>query len=162
MMESLAQSIEGGAIYTMVTSVAWLWPLMEIIHFIGLSLLLGALIIIDLRLMGFFRGINIHATHAMLPRVFVGFTLNLITGVLFFFGDPFRYAVHTGFQLKMVLIVIAGLNAAWYYWKLHPVIGTWDENADTPGLAKTIAGISLVTWTGVLLLGRLIPYMSTG
>lgn len=80
-MELLAQSIEDGAISTWVTSTYWLWPLMEIIHFIGLSLLLGVLII-DLRLMGFFRGINIRATHSMLPWVFVGFGMNLITGIL--------------------------------------------------------------------------------
>ena len=162
MLESLPQSIEGGAIYTMVTSTAWLWPLMEILHFIGLSLLLGALIIIDGRMLGFFRSINIHATHSLLPWVFVGFILNLVTGVLFFFGDPFRYAGHTGFQLKMVLVLVAGLNAALYYWKLHPVIGSWEANGDTTGLAKAVGAVSLVAWTGVLLLGRLIPYMSTG
>ena len=53
-MEAFAQSIEGGVIYTWVTSVYWLWPLMETIHFIGLSLLLGGLIVIDGRLAGFF------------------------------------------------------------------------------------------------------------
>ena len=161
-MESIAESIAGGAISTWVISSYWLWPFMEIIHFIGLSLLLGALIIIDLRMMGFFRNIDIRATHSMLPWVFAGFAMNLVTGVLFFFGDPYRYAGHTGFQIKMGLIVLAGLNALWYYWKLHPVIHSWQADGDTPPLAKTIALISLVTWTGVLLLGRLIPYVSTG
>ena len=161
-MEALAQSIDGGAIYTWVVSNFWLWPIMEILHFIGLSLLLGALIVIDLRMIGFFRGMDIRATHALLPWVFVGFALNLVTGVLFFFGDPFRYASHTGFQLKMILVVIAGLNALWYYWKIHPAMHDWDADTDPPGLAKIIASISLVTWTGVLLLGRWIPYISTG
>jgi len=161
-MESLAQSIDGGAINTWVTSTYWLWPLMEIIHFIGLSLLLGALIIVDLRLMGFFRGIDIKATHSLLPWAAIGFALNLVTGVLFFFGDPYRYAGHTGFQIKMVLVVLAGINAVWYYVKVLPDIDSWDPEADTPMLAKTIALVSLVTWMGVLLLGRLIPYVSTG
>ena len=161
-MEALAQSIEGGTIYTWVTSDFWIWPLMEIIHFIGLSLLLGGLIVIDLRMIGFFRGLDIRATHALLPWVLIGFVLNLVTGILFFFGDPFRYAVHTGFQLKMVLIVIAGINALWYAWKIHPKMHEWDANANPPALAKVIGSISLVVWTGVLLLGRLIPYVSTG
>lgn len=161
-MESIAQAIEGGVIYTMVTSTFWLWPVLEILHFLGLSLLLGALIIIDLRLLGFFRGMDVKATHALLPLVFLGFTLNLVTGVLFFFGDPFRYATHTGFQLKMLLVVVAGLNALWYYWKLHPVMHNWQPDTKPPGFAKVIASVSLVSWTGVLLLGRLIPYMSTG
>ena len=161
-MESLAEKIEGGAINMWVIGDPWIWPIMEILHFLGLSILLGALLIIDLRMLGYFRGVDIRVTHALLPWVFVGFALNLVTGVLFFFGDPFRYAVHTGFQLKMVLIIFAGLNAAWYYWKLHPVIGTWDADCNPPAVAKTIAVLSLVTWTAVLLLGRLIPYVSTG
>lgn len=161
-MEALAQAIEGGAIYTWVTSTFWLWPLMEILHFLGLSLLMGALIVIDLRLLGFFRKMDIRATHSLLPWVFIGFGMNLVTGVLFFFGDPFRYAMHTGFQIKMVLVVIAGLNALWYYFKLHSAMDSWTADIDPPVVAKVIAAISLVTWTGVLLLGRLIPYVSTG
>lgn len=161
-MEALAQSIDGGAISTWVTSTYWLWPVMEIVHFIGLSLLLGALIVIDARMIGFFRGLDIRATHALLPWVFFGFALNLITGILFFFGDPFRYAGHTGFQIKMILIVIAGLNALWYYWKIHPAMHDWEADSNPPMLAKVIASISLLVWTGVLLLGRLIPYVSTG
>ena len=135
---------------------------METIHFIGLSLLLGGLIIIDARLAGFFRGVNIAATHKLLPWVFIGFGLNLTTGVLFFFGDPMRYAVNWGFQLKMVLVVIAGLNALWFWFKINPVMHSWEPDVDPPGVAKLIAWISLVTWTGVLLCGRLIPYVGTG
>ena len=161
-MEAFAQSIEGGVIYTWVTSVYWLWPVMETIHFVGLSLLLGGLIVIDARLAGFFRGVNIAATHKLLPWVFIGFGLNLITGTLFFFGDPMRYAVNIGFQTKMVLVVIAGLNALWFWWKINPVMHAWEPDVDPPGLAKVIAWISLVTWTGVLLFGRLIPYVGTG
>ncbi|MCG8450378.1 MAG: hypothetical protein MI725_12485 [Pirellulales bacterium] len=135
---------------------------MEIIHFVGLSLLLGGFIVIDLRLMGFFRQVNLAATHKLLPLVFFGFTLNLITGTLFFFGDPMRYAINIGFQAKMILVAIAGLNALWYYWKIRPILDTLDADADPPPLAKTIAFLSLGCWTSVLLLGRLIPYVGTG
>ena len=161
-MEAFAQSIEGGVVYTWVTSVYWLWPLMETIHFIGLSLLLGGLIVIDARLAGFFRGVNIAATHKLLPWVFIGFGLNLTTGVLFFFGDPLRYAVNIGFQIKMVLVMIAGLNALWFWIKINPVMQSWEPDIDPPGVAKLIAWISLVSWTGVLLFCRLIPYVGTG
>lgn len=161
-MEAFAQSIEGGVVYTWVTSVYWLWPLMETIHFVGLSLLLGGLIVIDARLAGFFRGVNIAATHKLLPWVFIGFGLNLTTGALFFFGDPMRYAINIGFQMKMVLVLVAGLNALWFWWKINPVMYTWEPDADPPALAKVIAWVSLISWTGVLLLGRLIPYVGTG
>ncbi len=161
-MDALVQAIEGTAINNWVLSSSWLWPLLEILHFIGLSLLLGSLIVIDLRLAGFFRSINIGATHRLLPWTFLGFGLNLITGILFVFGDPARYAANIGFRVKMLLVLLAGLNALWFYWKINTPMKTWAPDADTPALAKVIAFVSLGTWTGVLLLGRLIPYIGTG
>jgi hypothetical protein len=162
MWESLARSIEGGAIHHWVQSSAWLWPSLEIIHFIGLSLLLGALLVIDLRMAGYFRSLNPAATHKLLPVAFIGFALNLVTGVLFFCGDPIRYAENIGFRIKMLLVILAGINALVYAWKVKPVMHTWNANASSPPLAKAVAYSSLGVWTGVLLLGRLIPYIGSG
>jgi len=162
MIQTLIQSIEGTAINQWVLATSWLWPLMEILHFVGLTLLLGALLIVDLRLAGFLRQMNIGSTHRLLPWAIGGFGLNLVTGVLFFMGDPSRYAVNIGFQVKMLLILLAGLNALWFYVKLRPVMAGWDPYGDTPGVAKVIAFLSLAIWFGVLLLGRLIPYIGTG
>ncbi len=161
-MEAFALSIEGGVVYTWVTSNYWLWPLMETLHFIGLSLLLGGLIVIDARMAGFFRSVNIAATHSLLPWVLTGFGINLVTGVLFFFGDPMRYSVNWGFRVKMILVVIAGLNALWFWLRLSKPMQAWEPHGDTPGEAKLVAWVSLLSWTGVLLFGRLIPYVGTG
>lgn len=162
MIEALIQAVEGTAINHWVLATSWLWPLMEILHFVGLTLLLGALLIVDLRLAGFLRQIKIETTHRLLPWAIFGFSLNLVTGTLFFFGDPARYAVNIGFQFKMVLILIAGLNALWFYFKLSPVMASWDPHGDTPIGAKVVAYLSLLIWFGVLLLGRLIPYIGSG
>ncbi len=162
MTESLVQAIEGGAINTWVLSTYWLWPLLEIIHFIGLALLLGAMIIVDLRLAGYLRQININSVHGLLPWAVIGFVMNLASGFLFFFGDPGRYSINIGFQIKMVLVLLAGLNVLVFVLKINPRIRNWDPHGDTSGFAKTVAWVSLATWTGVLLLGRLIPYIGTG
>jgi len=161
-MESLVQAIEGGAINTLVLSTYWLWPLLEIIHFIGLSLLLGSMLLVDLRLAGFLRQIDIMSTHRLLPWAAIGFGMNLASGFLFFMGDPGRYSINIGFRIKMVLVLIAGLNVLIFALKINPVIASWDPHGDTSGFAKTVAWVSLATWTGVLLLGRLIPYIGTG
>ncbi len=161
-MESLVQVLEGGAINTWLLSTYWLWPLLEIIHFIGLSLLLGAMLLVDLRLAGFLRQIDIMSTHRLLPWAVIGFGMNLASGFLFFMGDPGRYSINIGFQIKMVLVLIAGLNVLVFALKINPVIASWDPHGDTSGFAKTVAWVSLATWTGVLLLGRLIPYIGTG
>ncbi len=161
-MDSLVQVIEGGAINTWVLSTYWLWPLLEIIHFIGLSLLFGSMLLVDLRLAGFLRQIDIMSTHRLLPWAAIGFGMNLASGFLFFMGDPGRYSINIGFQIKMVLVLIAGLNVLIFALKINPVIASWDPHGDTSGFAKTVAWVSLATWTGVLLLGRLIPYIGTG
>jgi|TARA_B110000438_G_scaffold279830_1_gene304576 hypothetical protein len=162
MIEILVQFLESSMLNNWILSTAWFWPSLEIIHFVGLSLLLGSMLIIDVRLAGFVKAMNIMATHRLLPLAGVGFFINLITGMLFFVGDPARYVVNIGFQIKMLLILIAGLNALWFALKISPVIMNWDPYGDTPFLAKLIAYISLISWVGVLLLGRLIPYVGSG
>lgn len=162
MLQSFADSIVDGPLNLWIQSSAWLWPLMETIHFIGLSLLLGSLIVIDLRMAGHFRGLDPSAIHKLLPWTLIGFCLNLATGILFFYGDPLRYAANIGFQIKMVLVLLAGLNALLFYWKIRPVMSTLSPNVSSPPLAKVIAYSSLATWFGVLLCGRLIPYVGTG
>ena len=161
-MEQFGKLVESTALHEWMLTTEWLWPWLEIIHFFGLSLLLGALLVIDLRMAGFFRQINIKVTHSLLPWVFAGFGLNVVTGVLFFFGDPMRYAINIGFQFKMGLFVLAGLNALLYWWQIHDEMNSWAPDINPPLLAKTIAIVSLGCWTGVLLLGRLIPYVGTG
>ena len=161
-MQAFVQAVEGSAINEWILSSAWLWPGLEILHFLGLSLLLGSLLIIDLRLAGYFRSIDIQATHRLLPWTFVGFTLNLVTGILFVLGDPARYTANIGFLWKMGLVFVAGANAVWFFRAVNPTIHTWDPHGNTPAVAKVIAFVSLGTWTGVLLLGRLIPYIGTG
>jgi hypothetical protein len=162
MFEYFAEAIIDSALTQWIQATYWLWPVMEITHFIGLTLLLGGLIVIDLRMAGFFRSIDPAATHKLLPAVILGFSLNLITGILFFYGDPMRYSINIGFQLKMLLVLLAGINAAMYHWKVDPILQTMDRNAASPPIAKVVAYTSLLSWTGVLLLGRLIPYVGTG
>lgn len=162
MLEFIAASIIGSPLNEWIQATFWFWPVLEITHFIGLSLLLGGLIVIDLRLAGHIKSLNLAATHQLLPVVFLGFGLNFTTGILFFFGDPMRYAINIGFQIKMMLVIIAGLNAALYYWKIHPVAHGWDAASDSPPIAKFVAYTSLAVWAGVLVCGRLIPYVGTG
>lgn len=161
-MEAIAHYIDGSVIFNFVNATSWLWPAMEIIHFIGLTLMLGALIITDLRLCGFFSDINIRASHLLLPWIFIGFAMNLVTGILFFCGDPMRYSPHLGFKVKMILILFAGINALWYLIKLQPLVDKLKPGSEPPVIVKTVATISLISWLSVLLLGRLIPYVSTG
>lgn len=154
--------IESSALNTWVLGNAWVWPTLEILHFIGLSLLMGTMLVIDLRMAGFLRQIAVTSVSRLLPLAGLGFAINLLTGLLFFFGDPARYSINIGFQVKMVLIIVAGFNALWFYLKIEPLVVFWELHGDTSRLAKFSAIGSLGVWFGVLLLGRLIPYVGTG
>ena len=141
---------------------AWTWPIMETLHFIGMSLLIGSILVMDLRLLGVQRVIPSLTVHSLLPMAFIGFGINLLTGIVFLFGDPYRYAINISFQIKMVLVLLAGLNALLYAFKVAPAVAAAPPHAQTPPLAKAVGGVSLALWISVICFGRLIPYLGTG
>ncbi|HEU4617257.1 MAG TPA: DUF6644 family protein [Gammaproteobacteria bacterium] len=139
------------------------WPTLEITHYIGLSLLFGSILVMDLRLMGVQHPvISSLSIHRMLPMAFIGFGLNLLTGIIFCFGDPHRYAINISFQLKMICVLLAGINALIYWRKIGPMLAAVPPNADPPLPAKAVGFMSILLWTLVLIFGRLIPYLGTG
>ena len=163
MIESLTNEIIASQLSQWIQATYWLWPVLEIIHFFGLTLLMGGLIIVDLRMIGFFPTINLQGVKKLLPFVIFGFLLNLITGILFVYGDPSRYAINIGFQIKLILILLAGCNAAIYHFRVEGYALDLGSSSIRPPLAIKLVGLtSLSLWTGVLLLGRLIPYVGTG
>ena len=135
----------------------WIFAAGETLHFIGLSLLVGGILIVDLRLLGFLRRIPIRAALAFLPFVIAGFLINLATGIVFFSADPMMYWPNPAFKLKMALILLAGLNAVVFTVMAQRRVLGLGLDDDTGRIAKVTAGLSLGLWLGVLLLGRLLP-----
>ena len=145
-----------------VLDYPWTWPALETLHFLGLCMLIGALLIMDLRLIGFQRVIPLSAVHALTPVAVAGFVINTVTGVAFLFGDPRMYFANYAFWLKMGLIVLAALNFLLFTLRVEPRLATLGPNEDTPISAKAIGVSSLVFWFGVLGFGRLLPYLGVG
>jgi hypothetical protein len=141
----------------------WSWPILETLHFTGMCLLFGPIIIMDLRLLGFDRlALPTSAVHSLIPLTITGFVINLLTGIVFLFGDPYRYAMNISFGIKAVLIVIAGINAIYFWKKVTPILERLGPHEDPPTSIKVVGLMSLSLWTGVLCFGRLIPYLGTG
>lgn len=161
-MESILIFLQESWVAGLMFGWAWTWPICETIHFFGMTILFGAIAVTDLRLVGFFKQMPIQATHILINIAILGFALNLITGIMFFCGDPFRYVPNISFQIKMVLVLLAGLNALYFTFKLQPTWGEWDQYGDAPTIARVVGGASLLLWTGVIIFGRLIPYLGTG
>lgn len=161
MFQSFVTSIADSGLNQWIAETYWLWPVLEIIHFIGLSVMLGALLIIDARLLGMLGTYDTQSIKRLAPLVWFGFGINLASGTMFFVGDPMRYSINIGFQLKMLLILVAGLNVVVYQLQVRPQLTGWNT-VSMPTIARLVAIASLATWGGVLLLGRLIPYVGTG
>ena len=135
----------------------WLFAAGETLHFIGLSMMVGGLLIVDLRLLGFIRRVPMRAALAFLPFVLVGFFINLATGIEFFAADPMMYWPSPAFKLKMSLILLAGLNALLFTVMEHRHVLVLGDDEETNRFTKVTAGLSLALWLCVILLGRLLP-----
>jgi hypothetical protein len=96
----------------------------------------------------------------LIPWAIGGFILNLITGFLFFTGDPFQYIHNTVFWLKLLFMVLAGVNAlAFYVTGIARRVDALRPNEAAPASAKFIAATSLVLWIGVIYWGRMLPFL---
>jgi len=136
----------------------WAFPAAETLHFIGLSLLIGSLAVIDLRLLGFARSLSIKVVHQLLVWTWIGFAINVLTGLLFISAQASFYYPNVSFWLKMVLIALAGLNALWFELTVHRDLHSWNDDTVAPAQARAIAGASLVLWIAVIFFGRFIMY----
>lgn len=143
----------------LMRGIWWMWPLMENLHFFGLCMMFGALMVIDLRVLGVAKSIPMAASMKLIPVALIAFGINLITGIAFICGDPFRYFYNLSFQWKMGLIVLAGINALWFWFGEHAKLSRLAVGEDADFQAKVIAGLSLIIWIVVIILGRLIPYL---
>jgi hypothetical protein len=140
----------------MVHEIAWLFPALESLHFVGLCLMLGALLVVDLRLIGYVKFVPIKAALAFVPFIFIGFAINLVSGIAFFSALPFSYYANISFRWKMLLILLAGINAAWFWLRQQARVLASAEGADLDTDVKITAWLSLVFWVGVIVMGRLI------
>jgi hypothetical protein len=140
----------------------WAWPASETIHFLGLSLTFGVLLAVNLRILGVMKQVPFADVHRLLPWGMLGFGANLITGMLFFVGQPKQYIDSAPFYWKVVFLMIAGANflyltvfrKAWAP-RDNALYGQWD-----PSLAdKDMAVLSLFSWLAVLYGGRMLPFI---
>lgn len=150
--------LESSWLNAVVTAIPWGFPIAEALHFVGLAILIGALALIDLRMLGFARGMPVKAFHQLLPWAWYGFALNAITGIYFFLTQPSFYYPNVAFRVKLILIALAGANALWFELSVKRKLDSWSDDADLPSQAKLMASSSLVLWVAVICFGRFIMY----
>ena len=162
MMHELSLWLEATDVSLWLNSYSWLWPGLEVLHFVGLAVLIGGAGLLDLRLLGAFRGIPIDGIRAFMPFAIAGFVVNLISGVLFLIMAPQMYLSSGIWWAKVTFIVLAGLNAFFFETKLSVRAQSLGPDDDTPLAFKLVGGCSLLSWFAVLYCGRMLPYLGTG
>jgi len=139
---------------TWVVSSPYVWPILECIHFASLCVLFGSLMIIDLRLIGLFRERCASMVTFLVRLSLAAFVANLATGLLFFSGNAYKYIDNPAFELKLLLIMAAGINALFYKLRLARLVDT-----DKVSSSSVVVGsLSLLLWSGVIVCGRMITF----
>ena len=160
MIDSFALWLQGTAASKVVMQYSWIWPACETLHFAGLALLIGNVGVLDLRLLGAAKRLPVAPLNRLVRWGVLGFLINLITGIVFFVGVPTQYVHNLAFQLKLVFMMLAGVNlTVFYLGGAARAVETLGPGDDAPALAKIIAATSLFLWVGVMFWGRMLPFI---
>jgi len=159
-----AQAAEGSGltawIQDLIQEIIWAWPSMEAVHFIGMALIFGVVLVMGLRTLGVAKSVPFSAMHRLLPLGALGLIVNILTGMAFFIADSGRYVAMDGFPPKIIWLLVGGV--AILYFTVFDEIWAVKSGDDAPTSAKLMAALTILSWACVLVFGRLLPYYGDG
>ena len=138
----------------------YMYPLVESTHVLTLCLFLGMAIMFDLRLLGLtLTRVPITEIKRRLgPWMIAGFVVMVITGALLFYAIPVRSYQNIFFRVKVMMLILAALNAWVFHSKVYSHVADWNLEAVPPRAARVAAVLSLVLWAAIIVAGRMIAY----
>jgi hypothetical protein len=137
-----------------------MYPLVESVHVLTLCLFVGMSILLDLRLLGLtLRRVSVaEVTDRLVPWMVAGFVVMIITGLLLFYAIPVRSYQNVFFRLKVIALVLAGINAWVFHATIHKRVHEWGSAVVAPPRARFAGAASLVLWAVIVVCGRMIAY----
>lgn len=157
MLEDLAQALQASPFGAWAGQSAYAYPAANLIHLLGLVMLVGGIGLVDLRLVGAFRSLPPAAlSRTLTPVAIAGLLLLIPSGLTMFAADAKAMVASVTFQRKLVLIALALANAILFRWLWGKRIADWD--ASPPRGGRLMAGASLLLWLAVAAHGRMIAY----
>jgi hypothetical protein len=153
--------LEQTSVGTAIRESLWLFPVIETVHIFGIILLVGGTSILDLRLMGLtFREEPVtKLAKRFLPWAWAGFIIQVTTGLLMFASEASKMYVNTAFQIKMLMILAAGVNAFVFHSLAYQSVGKWEKDPVAPLSARIAGLVSILFWFGIVAAGRWIAYV---
>lgn len=152
--------VENWPISWEIGGTAW-FPFLESIHVIAATLVVGSILMVDLRLLGLAatRYPITTLSKELVPWSWFAFIVATITGFGMFITRAASHVLNPAFQWKAFLLVLAGLNMAYFHFRIYKKIERWDTLTATPTQLKIIGGLSLFLWSGVMLAGRWVGHI---
>jgi len=151
-VDAALAALEASAVAEAIRRSLWAYPALETVHITSFGILIGSLLVFELRLFGLERSIHpVQLARLALGTSVAGFAGAALSGLLLFASAAVELAAHPAFRVKLVLILIAGVNAIVF----HARGGVRRQDA----AARLQAAASLLLWLGVLTAGRLIAYL---
>ena len=158
------KSLEDSGLANSLRGSLYYFPFLESVHVMALGVVFGTILVVDLRALG------IASSHRPFTRLSTellritwgAFAISALTGSLMFITNARVYAHNTPFQVKMVLLALAGLNMAAFHLTAGRSVATWDKHPAAPKAGRITAGVSLALWLGIILAGRVIGFTTTG
>ena len=135
---------------------SWWFPFIESIHVVAITLVVGSIVMVDLRLLGV-TGLRYPAsrtTRELIPWTWGAFCVAVVTGIGMFVTRAPVYMENPAFQVKLVLLLLACANMALFQFRTFRNVASWDSATVTPIAARTAGAASLLLWAGILLAGR--------
>jgi hypothetical protein len=157
---SFLQWLQSTPFSTGIRESTWWYPVIESVHVLSLCLFLGIALFWDLRLLywGFRRVPVSDIASRLMPWTVVGFVLMASSGMLLFIEEPVRFYGNIFFRVKVVALILAGLNAFVFHSTAGKRLFSWDTSPMTPASAKAAGAISLFLWAVIVVCGRFIAY----
>ncbi|MFC5357977.1 DUF6644 family protein [Azospirillum himalayense] len=159
-LAEISGRLEQSGIGEAVRMTPALYPILESLHILGIALLVGPALAVDLRLLGIGRDVvpmTIVARY-LLPMSHAGFTVVAVTGAAMFIGIALAVTSSPAAPWKFGLIALAGVNIVIFHTGVYRTVKSWDFHAQPPLRAKVAALVSASSWMGVVAAGRFLAY----
>ena len=159
-LDATLDSISNTTLGQAISQGALSFPMLECIHVVAISVVVGTIAIVDLRLLGYRahrRGVR-QLIRDVLPYTWAAFGVAALAGSLLFISNAPRYAHNAQFQLKLVLIAAAAINMAFFHLTIYRRVAQWDDLLPPPMQARIAGATSLCLWIAVIFLGRWVGF----
>lgn len=158
-MTTTVHALEGSGLGRMMRESLWAYPAVETIHIIGLAIVYGSIVIVDLRLIGISRAVSAaKLARFALPWTVGAFLVVMLSGSMMFTAHVEDFLTNGVFLLKMGLILAGAVNAGLLHATAFKHVNRWDEGVMPPVGVRLAAALSIALWTCVIACGRLLAY----